>query len=1294
MEDTDSECEDDLFLQVDRVLQRVRQCEQPQHRGRVSTKIARLGRKAKLAARRKAQVNDRIAGLIKRYNEHFAKTAEEVIDLDQQKLPAAKGRGAYKQWLPSALLRVCWGSKPRRRVLRRGVPRFKRLRQKTSGVKAPKVAAPTVSSTRSWAREMNSSTTHIARVRHGMSELFMRIQEDALKELPWASQQWVHIALDETQEPVMLHAPNEMCQVLVIHMKLDRLPASGDQIQRINVVLPTVLLRSTTTVDLYSGLQARLPLDLSRFAALAQETVFFLNTDSFSSCMRLHKILARQVTCLCCPCRMHQLCMSLTSGLVYSNLMSPLFCGSLTLRQSRFQQLLRTRLKHVLSNQLVLVYERPEPSAVSHANAVWDLFWPLLVSGPDEAAGHRPLMGKKAQAWRRLKRNLQGPLRSAAVVHFCPFGCHSSREAVLQELYQDFCTLFFDAPPPVPAFNKWTKVAPVLQWFSPLFAVHQLLPQLLEPVLASIQEAASSRLAKSFLPDAEGEGASLGLGDESGDFFKQEYLRVRRFHSFVTAPNAGQKVIAVLLSMLPSLNVLGSFFRSAMEPVHMLQSSKKPCTALDLGRPSCSPANKAVKVLLEALSDERSSFWQAFLPQDAAWTENLYCVAATALCLQVGQLQSRLVLPFAAWPWKAALFFESDDDVSLATKQALARELFRLCDHQDPFVLEFKKNLHCVADVLSASNLEKIHHLLLTAPITNFISEKSFAGSHTRRGCNHGMSPKLVSLAAEHVLAESKTIVDTFQRDVMNQPHQQPRAAPASRMGRSAWHDFVSQHMTSNVTLAQIGDMWKALPQASRRRASRSIVNDAAEQSPVLAGQGLMSAAPETTWPHTGDSFYPVRAECLQELPQAIRSLADSWAARVGNGFCKSVDVPAIPEAQLCGVICRLSLSADDKNSAEIWRKKLNRWAALFKAKPNPLTDPGWKPLPLYHITPATTGVVFPHDGQGLLFLQLCSLHDQQIYCRSTTRTAPCVGEQLQLQMTVESLVSAAQVVEECKNLQRQVGNLQTLLVQYQHLALTSFKVLGLEDLAAKETEAASKQKAGKDAAFVKSAASALDDRSLWRPTKRVRSKSTHPGLRPGPSSSAPADASDRAGLVEPVDILQQWDAELDSQANAADLGSKEQQLACELLDDFGATCSDVEDVLDMSAEGAEVDTPAAEQAAESAPSSSSARATGRTDAPGHDSCDLGGVRMDASGKVYDAAGVFLGSLTSLKVGTADEAFSVYCARHGCQFLRKVARAPSKRKLLGWFFQGTLMPAGKDAALQYRHKQSFPGPED
>ena len=347
MADTAETDDEQNLAAADHVLRCVNRSEQPKHRGFLATKIARLGRKAKQASLNKRKVNDRISKLIRRYNEEFAKTAEEIIDLDMQKLRQPKGRGSYKKWLPSALLRACWGSKPRRRNVASNTL-TRRLHRKTSGVKIPKVAAPTVSSTRAFARQMNSSTSHIARVRQGMSELYMRIQEDALDNLKFVPQQFVHIALDETQEPVSLHGRNELCQVLVIHMKLFRLPAREATLERLNVVLPTILLQGTTTADLYSGLLARLPLSLSKLAASAGETTFMLNTDSFTSCLRLNKVLAAQVCCLSCPCRMHQLCLSLTSGLVYSNLMSALFCGSLTLRQSRFQQLLRTRLKTLL----------------------------------------------------------------------------------------------------------------------------------------------------------------------------------------------------------------------------------------------------------------------------------------------------------------------------------------------------------------------------------------------------------------------------------------------------------------------------------------------------------------------------------------------------------------------------------------------------------------------------------------------------------------------------------------------------------------------------------------------------------------------------------------------------------------------------------------------------------------------------------------------------------------------------------------------------------------------------------
>ena len=1304
MADTAETDDEQNLAAADHVLRCVNRSEQPKHRGFLATKIARLGRKAKQASLNKRKVNDRISKLIRRYNEEFAKTAEEIIDLDMQKLRQPKGRGSYKKWLPSALLRACWGSKPRRRNVASNTL-TRRLHRKTSGVKIPKVAAPTVSSTRAFARQMNSSTSHIARVRQGMSELYMRIQEDALDNLKFVPQQFVHIALDETQEPVSLHGRNELCQVLVIHMKLFRLPAREATLERLNVVLPTILLQGTTTADLYSGLLARLPLSLSKLAASAGETTFMLNTDSFTSCLRLNKVLAAQVCCLSCPCRMHQLCLSLTSGLVYSNLMSALFCGSLTLRQSRFQQLLRTRLKTLLEKpgQVVLVYERPEDSAVSHAEAVWDLFFPLLVHGQGQSQsqtqGERRLLGRKAQAWRRLKRHLQGPLSSATVIHYCPLGCHSSREAFVEELYSDLCTLFFDAPPPVPAFNKWTKVAPVLQWFGPLFRVHQLLPQILEPVLASARTAAASRMTKEFLPE-DGDQEEM-LEDASRDFVKQEYLRIRRFHTFVTAPNIGDKVIAVLCSMLPSLNVLGAFFKSATEPGQVLANAPEACTALDLGMPSRSPALKAMAVLIEALSDERHSLWQALLPATAAWTDELYCVASTTVLLQLGQLYSRLVQPFASWPWKAAHFFENDAVVTQAEKEDLAKELLALCAHQDPFVNEYKKGLHTVQDVLSEDHLKKTHYLLTTAPITNFVSEKSFAGSHTRRACNHGVSPKLPTLAAEHVLAESKSIVDTCSS--VEQSGTAALSRPvATNKGRSAWHDFVRQHMSSNVTLSHVARLWHALEPPARRHSTfrlpasngdvptnRLSARGCSEDTPQHGGDWQEPSCAATPWPHTCDAFSPIRADALQELPQVVRNLASSWCQRIGEDLCKSKPTPAIQDQPVCGTECVDKIAESVRAAREMWRKRLNRWSALFKARPGAKNfDKPWKPLPLYHICPSDAR--FP-GNRGLLLLEVCPLHDHQVYCRCAGANV-VNGAQVQLAMESANLVPASKILHDLQKMQHECGPLQASFVNYKHQGLISIEILGLDDLAVKEKERACKEAVHKDAAQVKRTIGLLDDASLWQPKKRLRVKSAGGGRRQGNA----AEGSAGPGHDEASDPVQEWDAELDARAQVGEVESHDQCFAHELFEEFGADASDIEDALDMAAEceaRPSTATASGSGAAGGAAASSSSAGRQAGSRPSGSQADCQ-VTMDTTGRVFDGSGIYLGRLTSLKPGTKDEAFSVYCARHGCQFLRKVARAPSKQALLAWFQEGTMLPAGKHPSLQHRHKQSFPSADD
>ncbi|OLP76832.1 hypothetical protein AK812_SmicGene43181 [Symbiodinium microadriaticum] len=1287
-----AEDSDEDIAAVNRILQCVRRCEKPAHRGAVSAKIARCGRQRISAARQRLKVTERIASLVNRHNAVFAKTQEDVIDLNAKKEEKIKGKGNYKRWLPTALLQACWGSRPRRRKCAK--PKLTRLTKKTRC--QVKVAAPTVSSVRACARQWHSSTTHITNVRACMSELYMRIQEDGLSNLTRAAEQWVHIALDETTEPVTVNARAELSSVLVIHMKIVRLSASGRQLERLNVVLPTALLNTTSTADLHTALMGRLPLTLKQLEALAEKTIFLLNTDSFSSCMRLRKLLSTQVRCLSCPCRMHQLSLSLTSGLMYSGLMSALFCGSLTLRQSRFQRLLRARLRAILEDpeKLVICYESPDHSAVSHAQAVWDLFWPLVTTNEKEQAGERRVGGKKAKAWRRLRRNLKGPLNSNTVTHFCPLGCHTSRKAVVDDLYDDLCTLFLDSPPPTPAFNKWTKISPVCEWFCPLFRVHNLLPQMLEPVLSSLQAAASSKLTQSLLPEAD-DDITLGLG-QSEEFAQQEYLRVRRFHAFVTTPHVGDKLMAVLLAMKPSLRILGVFFTSATETGHMLQDAEPTCTALELGRPSKSPAVKAVAVLLDALADERHELWQALLPSTEEWNERLYCLAATAACLQVGQLQSRLVLPFAAWPWKAALFFEDDSAVSQERKNALAQELLDLCVHQEDFVVQYKQGLNCVADVLGELNLERTHHLLQTAPITNFISEKSFAGSHTRRATNQGMQPKHPTLAAQHVLAESKTILDTSQfGKAAHHSVQAPSRAPQDAKGSSAWHNFVRQHNCSNKTLADVAQLWRARDQDATRTANVRLPARTASHVRLPASRGTRAPADADTaevpqaagpWPFAGDGFYPIRAEHLEALCPAVARLAQDWNERVGQKPCDPKPTPKVTEGPVCSSTCVHALPEGQRALREDLRKRLNRWASMCKTRAQP-TASTWQPLPLYYIAAANASLRRRPEVSGFVLLQLCPVQDQQVYCRCDVAAQPEQGTRLPLPVTAGNLVSAAEVLDESQKMRGLYGDLQCWHINYKHVALTLLEVLEVQDAAAKEKEHAAKRQADKRASTIKAAVRSLDDQSLSRPTKRMRRKTAL--NEPGPDAGA--HVADNEG-----EALRAWDAEIEAEAVVPDASSKEEGLAQELLGEFDAEASDVEDVLDLAAAVAVDEAESSASPAGAAASSSSAGCGSRQPRPPapsqSDVCDLRNLRMDEDGKVFNGAGGYLGRLTSLKVGTPQEAFSVYCARHGCQFIRKVDRDPSKIALLSWFQRGLEIPVGKDLSFQTAHKKTFPGP--
>ena len=100
-------------------------------------------------AKRGLQVADHVLQRIEVHNQDMAKTREDIIDVTEKVPVKHRGKGSYRHWVPSALLRVCWGLKPRLRILKNATHRPRRRLQGKRCV--PRAVAPTVASARTCA---------------------------------------------------------------------------------------------------------------------------------------------------------------------------------------------------------------------------------------------------------------------------------------------------------------------------------------------------------------------------------------------------------------------------------------------------------------------------------------------------------------------------------------------------------------------------------------------------------------------------------------------------------------------------------------------------------------------------------------------------------------------------------------------------------------------------------------------------------------------------------------------------------------------------------------------------------------------------------------------------------------------------------------------------------------------------------------------------------------------------------------------------------------------------------------
>ena len=153
-----------------------------------------------------------------------------------------------------ACLRVCWGLKPRPRICKK--PRA-RVRGKRT---AFRMAAPTSMSTQAWAALSRSSTLYLQKIRDAMAELFMNIQEHKLKAIQAYNKTNVwQIALDETEEPFTLDKTRcATAHAMTIHLSLAA-RAMDSNLLRLDFVLPTSVIETTSAEGLNSALTKTSP---------------------------------------------------------------------------------------------------------------------------------------------------------------------------------------------------------------------------------------------------------------------------------------------------------------------------------------------------------------------------------------------------------------------------------------------------------------------------------------------------------------------------------------------------------------------------------------------------------------------------------------------------------------------------------------------------------------------------------------------------------------------------------------------------------------------------------------------------------------------------------------------------------------------------------------------------------------------------------------------------------------------------------------------------------------------------
>ena len=335
-----------------------------------------------------------------------------------------------------------------------------------------------------------------------------------------------------------------------------------------------------------------------------------------------------------------------------------------------------------------------------------------------------------------------------------------SREAAAKQLYDDVCCLFLNSPPQVPAWNKWTKITPSIIWFAGFCSLHTMLASCLQQAAEALENEKEKEDLEQAIVDnaAQADAAAVGM-DDNAAFQAQETARFRKTANWLSSPITPSKMTALCLAVQPCLRILGSLFKTSSRFEQTPGGQIMPL----LEQPS--PVTRTIAFYFQVLRDEDHGQWRSLAGPSRPWSSELYTMASAPMWLIIAHLHVRLVMTFQQWPLRLGRLVL--DDLTADEKLALANQ-FYACQAccLDPFSRWLRATFPSAPTLLTDEGMFFLHKLFLHIPCTNVQSENRFSKQTRHAHSSMGSAPEPGTLECNHVLTESKTLLDAHYRPV------------------------------------------------------------------------------------------------------------------------------------------------------------------------------------------------------------------------------------------------------------------------------------------------------------------------------------------------------------------------------------------------------------------------------------------------------------------------------------------------------------------------------------------------